>query len=334
MSDDDTQVKNCHAIWLPAPVKAQEDFTKQYSQIRKDILNQISSLKASHVIFDLDYSASVSLFLGNLSQTFLEEGKQQLTILIDEFLPLFKAKPYELNHLEGYIVFPLHLSLLDEREFTLSEVISELLIADILPRNILLDPIRKKAESLSTLDFFQTPINENRLTIRAWTTSSTILNYLKGLVNYTHPSYEFPLGASLPQRLIQWSKLCREHYLDLSGFESRVNTLLISDSSDPRVFNEILRMKSYRVECCRRLCVVWEQLGSDLSDKVDEMAIIAAANISSSDSSLEEFFKSTHMDSGVRILRLGLAELASQISRGAIPGLILTSTGYLNFLTF
>jgi hypothetical protein len=37
----------------------------------------------------------------------------------------------------------------------------------------------------------------------------------------------------------------REHYLDLSGFESRVNTLLLSDLSDSRVLNEILRMFSF-----------------------------------------------------------------------------------------
>jgi hypothetical protein len=206
--------------------------------------------------------------------------------------------------------------LLDEREFTLSEVISELLLTEILPQDALQKTaILKTADSLSTLDFFQTPINENRLTIRAWTTSSTILDYLKRLLNYTHPSYDFPLGSSLPQRLVQWSRLCREHYLDLSGFESRVNTLLISDLSDSRVFNEILRMKSYRVECCRRLCVVWEQLGSDLKDKVDEMTSIVVANVErdTSDTSISEFFSSTHMDSGVRILRLGLAELASQV---------------------
>jgi hypothetical protein len=101
---DDFQVKNCQATWLPAPVKEKEEFTKQHSSIRKDILSKISTLKASHVVFDLDYSASVSLFLGNLSSIFLEEGKQQLTILIDEFLPLFKAKPYELNHLERQLL--------------------------------------------------------------------------------------------------------------------------------------------------------------------------------------------------------------------------------------
>jgi hypothetical protein len=216
-------------------------------------------------------------------------------------------------------------SLLDEREFTLSEVLFELCVADILQKDAVIHPIENTAESLSTLDFFQNPINEIRLTIRAWTNSSTVLEYLKRLSNYSHPSYDFPLGANLPQRLMQWSKLCREHYLDFSGFTAEINRMLICNFTDSRVFNEILRMKSYRVECCTRLCkicksfyltsILGEQLGSDLKDQVDEAtnAVILSEKQNASDASLTEFFASTHMDSGVKILRLGLAELASQV---------------------
>jgi hypothetical protein len=99
-SDNKKWPKNCQALWLPAPAQANEDYSKVNSSIRKDILSKISSLKASHAVFDLNYSASVELFLDSLVERFLDEGKEQLTSLVDEYLPLFKAKPYELNHLE------------------------------------------------------------------------------------------------------------------------------------------------------------------------------------------------------------------------------------------
>lgn len=71
-------------------------------------------------------------------------------------------------------------------------------------------------------------------------------------------------------------------------------------------------MKSYRLECCRKLCEIWETLGNEVKDRVDSM-VLSVEKIDASDRELAEFFKSTHMDSGVRILRLGLAELSSQV---------------------
>ncbi|KAL3894742.1 MAG: hypothetical protein SGCHY_005097, partial [Lobulomycetales sp.] len=334
---DDSEIKHISATWLPAPSKANMDYGKQHVSIRKEIMAKIASLEPSHVIFDVPYTPAVNEFLALISSEMILQARNQITVLLEEYIHAFKPKPYEIGYLEA---------LLDEKKLSVLEVVDQLKHADILPQSpeTLYEGILATSECLETLDFFSPNQKQTRMTIRAWTTGSTVFEFLKRLSSYTHPSYDFSLGSTLPQKLVQWSLLCREHYLDLSGFEGQIHNLLSSELSDTRVFSEIFRMKKYRLDCCRRLCEVWEQLGSDLKTQVDQLCIAnrntqggdtsnskekqqQQLTLSSDEAGISEFFKSTHMDSGIRILRLGLAELASQISRGAIPGLILTSTG-------
>lgn len=177
---------------------------------------------------------------------------------------------------------------------------------------------KSTAELLDLVDFFSSSSTTN--TIKNWTLSQSIQHLLSRLSNYQLPSYQMPISSTLPERLLHWGKLSRAHYLDFAGFEKQVSRLLCSDSDDSLIFNEILRIATYRSECCKQLCDVWEQLGTLVSEAISKQ---------SQSKDLKEFFKSTSMDSGLKILRLGLAELASQISRGAVPGLIISSTGLI-----
>lgn len=193
---EDEKVKHIAAMWLPAPVMANVDFTKQHSSIRKDILYKVSTLKATKTRFDLEYSASVTTFLSETHDIFMEEAKQQLSVLVDEYLPIYRVKPYETSYLQR---------ILDETTFTISSAIHELIQVGIIPDDKdLLAGIQTTARSIDTLDFFREFGEPNCMTIRSWTLGSTILDFLKRISNYTHQDYNFPLGSSLPVKLLSY----------------------------------------------------------------------------------------------------------------------------------
>ncbi|KAJ3223008.1 hypothetical protein HK099_001624 [Clydaea vesicula] len=316
---------NIASFYMPSPDKRAQlslgvDYTKKYSSRRKEILSSVETLQSKAVIFEKEYSKSVEQLLSKMSKILIALIKSEFTIVLANTLEKFAIKPYDVNPLK---------SLFNENnKYPLRQIISRLETVQILTtQEHFNESFLNLLTYLDLLDFFQSTTTKKSL--RNWTIDDTILNFLQRLENYHSPIYELS-SLRLPQKLLEWIKLCEEHYLDFKSFEVKtlyeLNILRVHENKFQEVYNEILKVCNFRIVVCGKLLNLWRELAKELQDLCES----DEGGTKKKKDPVKIFSDSINLKDGLDLLRFGLGGILPEATRnGLLGGLLVGGTGGL-----